>query len=216
MIPALNVNIYFTQKIESILSTETTMIAISSHLWNNLILIVHHIAADIHVYLCWRELVLIRRLSKRLWDTLVLWHSQRKYIHTLISGLNSFRINKTLKHIEETRFLQKGLNSFRINKTLKPLHGSFLLSCSLNSFRINKTLKPRYLFLSTHVRLNSFRINKTLKPILISCSLSVCLNSFRINKTLKPLGVTAGTYTGLNSFRINKTLKQPFLLFLYL
>ena len=72
MIPALNVNIYFTQKIESILSTETTMIAISSHLWNNLILIVHHIAADIHVYLCWRELVLIRRLSKRLWDTLVL------------------------------------------------------------------------------------------------------------------------------------------------
>ena len=97
MIPALNVNIYFTQKTESILSTETTMIAISSHLWNNLILIVHHIAADIHVYLCWRELVLIRRLSKRLWDTLVLWHSQRKYIHTLISGLNSFRINKTLK-----------------------------------------------------------------------------------------------------------------------
>ena len=72
MIPALNVNIYFTQKTESILSTETTMIAISSHLWNNLILIVHHIAADIHVYLCWRELVLISRLSKRLWDTLVL------------------------------------------------------------------------------------------------------------------------------------------------
>ena len=122
MIPALNVNIYFTQKTESILSTETTMIAISSHLWNNLILIVHHIAADIHVYLCWRELVLIRRLSKRLWDTLVLWHSQRKYIHTLISGLNSFRINKTLKQEQEYARVHGCLNSFRINKTLKLRH----------------------------------------------------------------------------------------------
>ena len=165
MIPALNVNIYFTQKTESILSTETTMIAISSHLWNNLILIVHHIAADIHVYLCWRELVLIRRLSKRLWDTLVLWHSQRKYIHTLISGLNSFRINKTLKPLLIAIILSERLNSFRINKTLKLRLFKTLMFLCLNSFRINKTLKRIGLLVQSLDRLNSFRINKTLKLI---------------------------------------------------
>ena len=52
MNPTLNVNICFIQKTENILNTGTTMIAISSHLWNNLILIIHHTAADIHVYLC--------------------------------------------------------------------------------------------------------------------------------------------------------------------
>ena len=163
MIPALNVNIYFTQKTESILSTETTMIAISSHLWNNLILIVHHIAADIHVYLCWRELVLIRRLSKRLWDTLVLWHSQRKYIHTLISGLNSFRINKTLKQEFEALFPEDCLNSFRINKTLKHEVSIVSVPAGLNSFRINKTLKRYQVGKESRRSLNSFRINKTLK-----------------------------------------------------
>ena len=185
MIPALNVNIYFTQKTESILSTETTMIAISSHLWNNLILIVHHIAADIHVYLCWRELVLIRRLSKRLWDTLVLWHSQRKYIHTLISGLNSFRISKTLK------------------LRLPP----FLHHQSLNSFRINKTLKQITFPNNTLLCLNSFRINKTLKLLDYEAIIESCLNSFRINKTLKQEQEYARVHGCLNSFRINKTLK---------
>ncbi len=52
MNPAPNVNICFIQKMENILNTGTTMIAISSHLWNNLVLIVHHAVADIHVYLC--------------------------------------------------------------------------------------------------------------------------------------------------------------------
>lgn len=52
MNPAPNVNICFIQKTENILNTGTTMIAILSLLWNNLILIVHHTVADIHVYLC--------------------------------------------------------------------------------------------------------------------------------------------------------------------
>ena len=42
------------------------MIAISSHLWNNLILIVHHTAADIHVSQCQQKPVSIRRLSKKI------------------------------------------------------------------------------------------------------------------------------------------------------
>ena len=193
MIPALNVNIYFTQKTESILSTETTMIAISSHLWNNLILIVHHIAADIHVYLCWRELVLIRRLSKRLWDTLVLWHSQRKYIHTLISGLNSFRINKTLKHPVDCGKTFVSLNSFRINKTLKQEFEALFPEDCLNSFRINKTLKHEVSIVSVPAGLNSFRINKTLKRYQVGKESRRSLNSFRINKTLKQKSTRAWT-----------------------